>query len=330
MLDVRRLRLLVELSQRGTLAAVADALAYSPSSVSQQLDQLAREAGVPLLEPAGRRVRLTPQALLLVEHARVVLDRLERAESDVAASLTTIAGTVRVAVFQSAAHALMPDALAQLARTHPDLRVELVERPPEQGLFDTVARDADLVIAEQYPGHTRPHHEGLDRVRLASDPIRLALPPVADASGGGVSAASAAQSDLVDADPGPSPAAERDALARLRSAAALPWVMEPEGSAARQWALQQCRAAGFEPDVRYVTTDLVAHIRLVRTGNAAALLPDLVWAGDAPSVRLHDLPGRPSREIFTATRLAAADRPGVIAVREALRATASEVASPSE
>ncbi|BDZ64863.1 hypothetical protein GCM10025877_18010 [Agromyces mangrovi Wang et al. 2018] len=205
MLDVRRLRLLVELSQRGTLAAVADALSYSPSSVSQQLDQLAREAGVPLLEPAGRRVRLTPQALLLVEHARVVLDRLERAESDVAASLTTIAGTVRVAVFQSAAHALMPDALARLARTHPELRVELVERPPEQGLFDTVARDADLVIAEQYPGHTRPHHEGLDRVRLASDPIRLALPPVTDASDGRDSEASAALPDLADADPGPSP-----------------------------------------------------------------------------------------------------------------------------
>jgi len=327
-LDVRRLRLLVELSQRGTLAAVADALSYSPSSMSQQLDQLAREAGVPLLEPAGRRVRLTPQALLLVEHARVVLDRLERAESDVAASLTTITGTVRVAVFQSAAHALMPDALARLARTHPELRVELVERPPEQGLFDTVARDADLVIAEQYPGHTRPHHEGLDRVRLASDPIRLALPPVTDASGGRGPEASAALADVVDADPGSSPEADREALAHLRSAARLPWVMEPEGSAARQWALQQCRAAGFEPDVRYVTTDLVAHIRLVRTGNAAALLPDLVWAGDAPSVRLHDLPGRPSREIFTATRLAAAERPGVIAVREALRATAS-VVTPS-
>ncbi|BDZ54559.1 hypothetical protein GCM10025870_16320 [Agromyces marinus] len=61
MLDVRRLRLLVELAQRGTLTAVAEALSYSPSSVSQQLSQLEKEAGVPLLVQVGRRVQLTPR-----------------------------------------------------------------------------------------------------------------------------------------------------------------------------------------------------------------------------------------------------------------------------
>ena len=54
MLDLRRLRLLRELSERGTIAAVADALQYTPSAVSQQLAMLEREAGVPLLERAGR------------------------------------------------------------------------------------------------------------------------------------------------------------------------------------------------------------------------------------------------------------------------------------
>ena len=95
MLDVRRLRLLVELSQRGTLAAVAEALSYSPSSVSQQLSQLEKEAGVPLLVQVGRRVQLTPQAQVLVGHAQAVLERLEEAEADVARSLTTVSGTVR-------------------------------------------------------------------------------------------------------------------------------------------------------------------------------------------------------------------------------------------
>ena len=54
--DVRRLRLLKELADRGTLAEVAAALNYSPSSVSQQLDLLEREVGLPLLLPAGRGV----------------------------------------------------------------------------------------------------------------------------------------------------------------------------------------------------------------------------------------------------------------------------------
>src|SRR3954454_1054441 len=85
MLDLRRLRLLRELDERGTIAAVADALQLTPSAVSQQLAILEREAGVPLLERAGRGVRLTDPALLLVEHADALLERAARAEADLAA-----------------------------------------------------------------------------------------------------------------------------------------------------------------------------------------------------------------------------------------------------
>jgi DNA-binding transcriptional LysR family regulator len=299
MLDVRRLRLLVELSQRGTLAAVAEALSYSPSSVSQQLSQLEREVGVPLLVQVGRRVQLTPQAEVLVEHAQAVLDRLEEAESDVARSLTAVGGTVRIAVFQSAAHAIVPQALTLLRAEHPDLRVEVTEREPELALFDVAARDFDLVIAEQYPGHTRAHRDDLDRVHLAADTIRLALPPDAG-----------------------------DAASGLSAASDLPWVLEPAGTASREWAEQLCREAGFEPDVRFETADLMAHIRLIRSGNAVGLLPDLVWAGEVPSVQLVDLPGHPQREVFSSTRLAAATRPAVVACRDALARAAHADATP--
>ena len=82
MLDLGRLRLLHELHARGTIAAVADALRFTPSAVSQQLAVLEREAGVPLLERAGRGVRLTDAALVLVDHARVLLERAEVAEAE--------------------------------------------------------------------------------------------------------------------------------------------------------------------------------------------------------------------------------------------------------
>jgi DNA-binding transcriptional LysR family regulator len=82
--DLRRLRLLRELKRRGTIAAVAEALSYSPSAVSQQLSTLENETGVTLLEPAGRRVRLTAQAELLVAHAGRLLEDLERAEAALA------------------------------------------------------------------------------------------------------------------------------------------------------------------------------------------------------------------------------------------------------
>ena len=84
MLDLNRLRLLLELPRRGTITAVAQALSYSPSTISQQLATLERETGVRLLEPVGRRVRLTPQAELLAQHAAGLLEQVERAEAALA------------------------------------------------------------------------------------------------------------------------------------------------------------------------------------------------------------------------------------------------------
>ncbi|EMY33232.1 LysR family transcriptional regulator [Arthrobacter crystallopoietes BAB-32] len=298
MLDIRRLRILRELKIRGTLAEVAAALNYSPSSVSQQLSLLEKEAGLELLRKTGRRVQLTPQAEILVAHTEQLLQRLERAETDLAASLTTVTGTVRVAVFQSAALALMPQALAEMRRRHPEVRIEMVQREPETALYETWARDFDLVVAEQYPGHAAPHHPDLDRQQLTTDAIRLAVPADATELGG---------VDSVD------------------DAKALPWVMEPHGAASRHWAEQACRSAGFEPDVRYETADLQAQIRLVESGNAVAFMPDLMWTGRPHGCRLLELPSRPRRTIFTSVRSASAHHPAIAAFREVLGQAAAGI-----
>ena len=282
MLDLRRLRLLRELKIRGTIAAVAEALAYSPSSVSQQLSLLETEAGVPLLVKVGRRVQLTPQAEVLVTHTALLLERVELMEAELDSSLTEVRGAVRLAVFQSAALGIIPQALTLLAREYPALRVEITQREPENALFEVWARDFDLVIAEQYPGHSAPRQPDLDRVGLCRDELRLA------------------------------------GAASLASASELAWVMEPRGTASRHWAEQLCRTAGFEPDVRFETADLQAHIRFVESGNAVALLPDLVWGGRAPTVALTSLSGSPSREVFTSVRSASRERPTIVAIRDVL------------
>jgi len=281
-LDLRRLRLLRELKIRGTIAAVAEALAYSPSSISQQLALLETEAGVPLLVKVGRRVQLTPQAEVLVSHTTQLLERVELMEAELDSSLTEVRGTVRLAVFQSAALGIIPQALTLLATEHPALRVEITQREPENALFEVWARDFDLVIAEQYPGHSAPRQPDLDRVALCRDELRL----------GGASS--------------------------IDDAAQRPWVMEPRGTASRHWAEQLCRSAGFEPDVRFETADLQAHIRLVESGHAVAVLPDLVWGGRAPSIVLTSLEGAPTREVFTSVREASRERPAIAAVRDVL------------
>lgn len=309
MLDVRRLKLLRELHIRGTLADVALALQYSPSAVSQQLALLEKEAGVKLLRKVGRRVQLTAQAEILVAHTADIVESLERAEADMAASLTTVAGTVKLAVFQSAALALLPELLTSLSEQYPQVRVEMTQREPETALYETWARDFDMVVAEQYPGHAAPRHPELDRVVLTSDAIRLAVPPT-DLKG-----------TVARLHPEP--------ITRLEDTATLPWVMEPRGAASRHWAEQACRQAGFEPDVRFETADLQAQVRLIESGHAVALMPDLMWTGREPALTLLDLPGRPRRTVFTAARRASRRRPAILACREILQQTAAGLSSGS-
>ena len=113
---LQRLRLLHELHARGTIAAVADALQFTPSAVSQQLAVLEREAGVTLLERAGRGVRLTDPAIVLVRHAEALLEQADRAEAELAAAAGNVAGRGRVASFQSVAIRLAIPAMQALAR----------------------------------------------------------------------------------------------------------------------------------------------------------------------------------------------------------------------
>ncbi|MFF7238811.1 LysR family transcriptional regulator [Streptomyces collinus] len=295
MFDLHRLRLLRELKHRGTLAAVAAALSYAPSSVSQQLSQLESEVGVPLLEPVGRRVRLTEQAEILVAHTEAVLERLERAEADIATSLTDLTGTLRVASFQTAALTLVPTALGLLRDLHPHLRVHVTHMEPERALSALQARDFDLVLAEEYPGNLDPRPAELEQEDLLDDPLRLAVPGA-----------------------GAGPGTETP-MAALRSLADHPWVMEPEGTAARRWAMSLCRSAGFEPDVRFETTDLLFHLRLVEQDHAAAFLPDLLWNGRQATVALRPLPrGQRTRRIFTVVRRGRSRHPAVLACRAAL------------
>src|SRR5262245_18179036 len=121
MLDVRRLRLLRDLAQHGTIAAVAAAHSYTPSAVSQQLAALEREAGVPLLTRTGRSVTLTPAGATLAAHAEEVLAALERAAAALAATRAGLSGPLRIGAFPTAMRTLLPPALVALADAHPAL-----------------------------------------------------------------------------------------------------------------------------------------------------------------------------------------------------------------
>lgn len=290
MYDVHRLRLLRELSHRGTLAAVAGALGYSPSSVSHQLTQLEREVGVPLLEPVGRGVRLTAAAHTLVTHTEKVLAELERAEAAIAASRGTPSGTVRIATFQTAAHELVPPALTLLEHQHPQLTVRFAHVLAQDAIPALMARDFDVVLFERYPGEPTPQTPAVRTQELGRDPIVLAIPAIWPPR----------------------------SLPQLADAA---WVMEHPGTGSRSWSTTHCRSAGFEPRVAYESSDVYLNRRLVEQDHAVTFLPQLILLDHPAGIR--STPTGVSRSLGLATRRGSNANPAITAVTTALAATAT-------
>jgi DNA-binding transcriptional LysR family regulator len=301
MLELRRLRLLRELKERGTIAAVADALQFTPSAVSQQLAMLEREAGVPLLERAGRGVRLTDAALVLVEHADALLERAALAEADLAAAAGTIAGRGRIAGFQSALLRLALPAMEALAREAPRLRCEVVEAEPEQTLPALTLGEVDLVLGDEWQHQPWRLPAGLQREEVFSDPVHLVLP-------------------------------SRHRLAR-RHKEAVPmaelagetWTSGHVGMAWEQMTQRACRElGGFDPDIRHRTNDATVSLALVARGLAVTLLPELPMPGRQPGATLRRIADAPvNRGIFAVTREADAARPSTRALLAAVRDAAA-------
>jgi DNA-binding transcriptional LysR family regulator len=296
MLDLRRLRLLHELHRRGTVGAVAEALSYSPSTVSQQLGVLEREAGTTLFEPAGRRVRLTDAALVLVGHAESLLAGVERAEADLAAAAAgAVRGVVRVGSFQTASLHLLLPAMAELGTTHPDVEVQLVESETEPALEALRSHAIDLALADEWSGSPRPARPGVDRRDLFVEPVQIALPPGHPATAG-------------------------DGPVALGELAGSAWATGYEGGGMAEVVRRVCtERGGFEPNVRHRTNELSMLLGLVAEGHAVTLLPALALRGVPSSVAVRGVAGADlSRTVFTATRTGAGHRPALAAVLAAI------------
>ena len=123
-MDPRRLELLLELSRLGSMREVAEAMQVTTSTVSQQIAALAREAGTPLIEPDGRRVRLTPAGRRLAEHAVTILAAVEAARARPRPGRRRRPGTVRVAGFATAFRRSLLPVVADAGRRHPQVRLQ--------------------------------------------------------------------------------------------------------------------------------------------------------------------------------------------------------------
>ncbi len=296
MLDVRKMRVLQEVAERGSFSAAAEALGYTQSAVSQQVAGLEREAGARLVERGARGIRLTDAGAALVRHADAILARLSAAEAELEAIAGLRGGRVRLASFPSAGATLVPAAVAEFRRRHPGVEVELAMEEPAEAVAGLRAGAFDLALTIEGEGGGE---EEVLLTHLIDDPMYVVLPREHRM-------------------------AER-ARVRLADLAAEHWMLGSTGACPDRFVyLEACRAAGFEPHVAYESDDYNAIQGFVAAGVGVALIPDLALVNVRDDIVVRSLTGpAPVRRILAATTEASRRSPATRAMLETLTLVAA-------
>jgi DNA-binding transcriptional LysR family regulator len=282
MLDVKRLRVLREVSSRGSFSAAADSLHLSQSAVSQQVAVLEREVGMPLLERTSAGPRLTTAGEKLMEHTTAVLARLDEAERELAEIAGLEGGRLRVVSFPTASATLMTRAMSEFRHRFPQIELEFAEDEPEDSFPALKRGDFDLAVVFDYPDYPLDFGRDVEAELIFEEPMRVALPP-------GHPLAATRTVDLED-------------LTEEQ------WLCGAKPSSCRLQVIGTCRAAGFEPKISFQSEDYEVMKALVAEGLGVTILPEL--AGDHPGIVLRDIvPGAPTRRVWAVTREAEARSP---------------------
>lgn len=287
--DINRLHMLVEFDRLGSLAAVSESLSYSSSAVSQQMSTLQREVGVGLVRKRGKALELTEAGHLMVSVAKRVLLELEEAETRVAELGAAVGGRLKVACLQTVAQGLLPAAIELLAERHSQLTIDLVQDETLESLESLIGGAVHVAIAERYETMADRVHDDVTQLDLFTEPMFLATTVGHEKQDGG--AALLAQAH---------------------------WVLEPRSSPCGRWAVDWCRRQGFEPHIRYESSDLLTHVRFIERDLAVGFLPKLLAPHVPPSVQLLPLAAPQTRTVFLSTRTATRRHPAVKALHEAL------------
>lgn len=263
-METRRLRLLMELSRLGSMRAVAETVGTTTSTVSQQLTVLAREMGATLIEPDGRRVRLTPAGRRLAEHASVILAAVESARLDLAPDAEPN-GTLRVAGFATAIRAHLLPLVTDLAVSHPRLHIFVREHEPAEALQLLAADEADLALTYDY-----------NLAPAGPDPALHATALWTASWGLGVHAGAEV----------PESAGTLEVFARCRTQ---DWIVNSRNAADETVIRTLASMAGFTPRITHQADSLDLVQGMITAGLGVGLLP--IGTTTLPEVRLLPLTG---------------------------------------
>lgn len=251
MFDIAALRLLVAVAGAGSFTKAAASLNYTQSAVSRRIASLEEEAGGPLFERLPRGVRLNPAGHALYRHAVDVIDRLARAEQELAALHRGHGGLLHVGAFPTANIALVPAALRAFRQARPDVEIIAVEG--RSGTLTARLADGalDLAVVSDYPSGLS-YADGVTTTPLCEDELLVALPREHRLAG-----------------------AERIDLFELRDET---WLQDAYGDRPTMLA-DACARAGFAPRKIVRIAEWTGKLGYVAAGLGVALVPSLAaWA----------------------------------------------------
>lgn len=277
MLDLHRLRVLREVSIRGSMSAAADALGYTPSAVSQQIAALERETSAVLVERGPHSVALTEAGRILVEHTEWILEQLNLADDHIKAIAGLRGGRLRMATFRSAGETIVTRAVMGFHRAWPEVELALTLGEPEEYLPRVAQGELDLALSFDYDGVPPPHDETLAAEHLLTEEMLVALPdrhPLAQAS-------SVALADLSDE----------------------PWISSSARSSVHDFTAIVCGWEGFEARIAFETDDYHIAQALVAANVGVTFVPALSrWTGHHRVRMLPVRPRPPMRRVYLISR----------------------------
>jgi DNA-binding transcriptional LysR family regulator len=300
MIDLRRLHVLRVVQQLGTVTAAASTLHLTPSAVSQQLRQLARDLDAPLLEPDGRRVRLTPAAHTLLRHADDLAARWERARAELQADAGRALPPLRLAGFPSSLPTLLVPAVVRLHAQEPGLSARVMEVETGDAFGRLLAGEIDIAVTLPNPGAPAVDDPRFAQQLLLDEPQDLLVPRG-------------------------HPLAGRDRVT-LDEVAHEPWVLADPGRCDHhELTMAACGAAGFRPKVAHEAAEWWAVASLVGAGLGVCLKPRLVrLPAELPVVAVPLAgPVAPRRRILACIRRGSGDQRHIALGLDALAAAAA-------
>ena len=241
-MDTARYRAFLTAVDTGSFTRAAEVLNYSTSGVSQLIQSLEQELGLPLLTRSRRGVSPTPAGETLLPAIRAVVQQEDRVLQTASELNGLMTGEVRIATYSSISSHWLPRVIKAFRRDYPNVQIHLMEGIRKEVLQWLSVSRADIAFLSEVKG--TPY----DWIPLAEDPMIAILPPTHPMAGG-----------------------ETYPLYKVEEEAFIMPAMGKDDDLAELFSRE-----GIEPKIAYSTMESFAAIAMIENGLGMSIMNELI------------------------------------------------------